>query len=123
MRICQPHWDKIRAKIKELGLDHLGAKSGEQAHADMVAQANGEETAFDPLMTVNHMITSKALEHGGLYLMGVKEDGSHYCPICEALAHKPDDVDLDKAEQYWIEGPTNAVLKMAQEGGHVPKTQ
>lgn len=116
MKMCQPHWDKIRDRIKDLGLDHLGAQNAEQAHADMVAQAKGEETALDPLMTAHNMILSRALEEGGLYIMGLKEDGSHYCPICEAVAHGQD-------EKFWIEGPTNAVLKMAQDDGLVPGVQ
>lgn len=123
MRICQDHWNKIRAAIKERGIDHLGAKTGEKAVEDIKTQIEGRPTDYDPLMSCNWMIHSKALEMGGLYLMTAKEDGTPHCPICEAIAHKPDDAEVQWVEDYWIKGPVDAALKECQDRGLVPKVQ
>lgn len=72
---------------KQRGLDHLGAKSGNEAAAAIAAQMSGEEAAYDPLMDCNNMIWSRGLEMCGLYLMTQKPDGSDFCSICEAVAH------------------------------------
>ena len=86
MRICKEHWAMCREAIDERGMSDLGAKSGEEAAADMVAELNGEDAKFDPLMSMNNHWSSEALRAGGLYLMGETENGEndgHYCPICE----------------------------------------
>jgi hypothetical protein len=116
MKFCQPHWDKLRAALKERGVDHLGAKTGEQAIADMSADFDGREREYDPLMDCHWMITNRALESGGLYLMGAKEDGSQYCPVCEAEAHG---VPVDS----WINGAADAGLAHCRELGLVPTIQ
>lgn len=125
MKICADHWAKVREAIKARGLDHLGAKSGQEAMADAVTQLQGGETQYDPLMDCNNMIWGRGLELGGLYLMGQKEDGSEYCPICEALAHMEPALGETKEQQerYWIDGPADAALKCAREKGLVPNVQ
>jgi hypothetical protein len=60
---------------------------------------------------------------GGLYLMTAKEDGTMHCPICEAVAHKPHDAEVQWVEDYWIQGPADATLKECQDRGLVPKVQ
>lgn len=116
MQICKEHWEKLRAALATRGLDHLGAKSGEQAVADMNADLEGDERAYDPLMGCNWMITSRALSIGGLYLLGTKEDGSQYCPVCEAVAGGVEEKD-------WIDGPADAALAHCREAGLVPRIQ
>jgi hypothetical protein len=111
MKMCQPHWNKLREAMKDRCIDYLGAKDGKQAADDAVEQLAGRETDYDPLMACNWMITGRALKMGGLYLMGAKEDGSEYCPICEAIEHKPEDVEVAWVENYWIDGPADAVLE------------
>jgi hypothetical protein len=123
MRICKEHWAKIRAAIKERDIAHLGAKSGEEAMEDVKADLDGRERDYDPLMDCNWMINGRALTEGGLYLMTAKEDGSHFCPICEAIAHKPADAEVQWVEDYWIQGPADAALKECQDKGLVPKVQ
>ena len=126
MRICQDHWDKLKAAIKDRGLDHLVAKSGEEAAAMIAmitARLSGDKSQYDPLVDCHWMISRKGLEEGGLYLMGQKEDGSPYCPICVALAHLPDDVTLEEAVAYWIDGPANAALEHCRKLGLVPGVQ
>lgn len=122
MQICKTHWDKLREAIATRGLDHLGAKSGEEAISDAVATLEGEDTAFDPLMSCNWMIHNRALEIGGLYLISLKQDGTHYCPICEAIEHA-DDMTVQELETYWINGPADSVLETAREMGLVARQQ
>jgi hypothetical protein len=121
MKFCQDHWNKLRTAMTARGLDHLGAKSGEDAIASVKAELDGEETEFDPLMACHWMITSRAIEIGGLYLMTKKEDGGDYCPICEAAAHA--DVPLGVVEDYWINGPADAAQAEARKRGLVPGVQ
>lgn len=106
MKICQAHWDKLRAKLDELGIGHLGAKSGEDAIKNIVTELEGREAEndYDPLMACNHMISSQGLRVVGLSLMARTE----CCPICEAVK---------LYEQDWIDGPTNAALAYCQEQG------
>lgn len=141
MKMCPAHWLKIRNRITELGLYHLVAKSGREAHAQMVAELEGREEKkdYDPLMSCHWMITNRALEMGGLGMMmqpppgegWIDEKGqSHYCPICEAVRHRNDgkpenepDATEEDVERFWIEGPTQAALSRARELGLVPKQQ
>jgi len=132
MQICKEHWNKIRARIKELGIDHLGAQNAEAALEQMQDQIEGNDDPknFDPLMSCNWMICHKALELGGLQLMCAKEDGSSSCPICEAWIHRHDgydpgdpEVTLELFENFWIIGPTGAALLHCQTLGLVPRQQ
>lgn len=110
MRICQTHWDKLRAAIDARGISHLGAKTGEEAMEDMKAAMEGREHDYDPLMDCNWMITTKALELGGLWLMGMDEHGEEFCPICEAVrAGAPED--------HWIDGPADEALAECRRRG------
>jgi hypothetical protein len=117
MKMCQDHWDKLRKAIADRGLDHLGAKTGEQASADAVAQIEGRETEYDPLMSCHWMIATESLKMGGVYMMFQKEDGTEYCPICEALSHNCG------TEKNWIDGPADAVLAHCRELKLVPSLQ
>ena len=123
MEICKDHWEKVRQAIADRGMDHLGARGGEQALENIKAELEGEETPFDPYMTVNMMIWNRALQMGGLYLMELREDGSHYCPVCEALLHMepPEGKTKEDQERFWIDGPVNAALEEAREKGAIPK--
>lgn len=91
MKLCQSHWDKLKAKISELGLEPLVAKSGEEAAAkaleDLKRAQSGDDSGmtketFDPLMGANYAIWSNALHSVGLVLMEQNEDGSDRCPLC-----------------------------------------
>lgn len=117
MRFCDAHWAKLRAAIKDRGLEHLVAKTAEQVIESMKADLQREERPYDPLMDCHWMIVNKALQVGGLYLMGKKEDGSDYCPVCEGISHEAGD------EAFWIIGPADAVLEHCREKGLVPGVQ
>ena len=100
MRICQPHWDRLRAKLDELGIGHLGAKSGQDALRNIITELEGRsaENEYDPLMDCNNMICSEGLRTVGLSLMSQDEQ----CPICKAVK---------LYEQDWIDGPARAALE------------
>lgn len=111
MQFCTDHWDKLRAAIVSRGLDHLVAKDGKAAISNEIAKLNGEEGKYDPLMSCHWMITNRALETGGMYLMFTKEDGTQYCPVCEA-------VNVGGGEEsHWIDGPADAALAECKRRG------
>lgn len=113
MKFCQPHWGSLRAAIDARGLAPLVAKSGQAAHANLVAELDGSADAsnYDPLMSAHWMISGRALELGGLYLLN-----GEYCPLCEVEEHtKPG------AAQEWIEGCTDSVLAHCRKLGLVPE--
>lgn len=111
MQFCTDHWNKLRLAIANRGIDHLVAKDGEAAITNEIAKLSGETGSYDPLMACHWMITNRALEFGGLYLMFPKEDGSQHCPVCEALLHSDGD------EGYWIDGPADVALRECKERG------
>lgn len=76
MRICQPHWDKLRDALKLRGLDDMVAKDGAQAAHDL---ADGRP---DPLMSAHNAIVSNALGVVGLAVMEPNDDGTERCPLC-----------------------------------------
>ena len=83
MKFCQDHWDRLRAKIEERGLDDLIAPSGVIAAAQIADQINrgkagdDEPTVanFDPLMGAHWAITSNALNMLGGSVMYLMTDG------------------------------------------------
>lgn len=98
MKICTDHWRLMKETIEAKGLGSLIAKNGaaaidaevrqlEEAQlTGKVSEQTSKET-FDPLMSMYWHFTNDALRCGGLYLLGQKEDGSEYCPICEFEKH------------------------------------
>ena len=109
MKFCDDHWSRLRAAIEARGLSHLVAKSGEAAHARMTAELNGtaDSSTYDPLMNAHWMITNRALQMGGLYLMT-----GDYCPLCEVVKHTEPAADVE-----WIDGCTDSVLAYCREHG------
>jgi len=109
----------LRAAIKERGIDHLCAKTGQEAHRDMQLdiEQRGQEHEYDPLMSCYWMIMNRGMEIGGLYMLRNNEDGSQRCPVCEASKHKTDDQTTEYVEGFWTNGPADVVLKECQERG------
>lgn len=67
-------------------------------------EAKGQAVAPDPLMEAHNMIMSRSLECLGIYIMMVKEDQSHYCPICEANHKLPEHPKAKmKCGDWWIQ--------------------
>lgn len=120
MRICQPHWTALRQGIEDRGLSGLVAGDGRRAVEALQRQSEGSDTPqdFDPLMSANLAIWSKALEIGGLYLLGEDEQGNHYCPLCEAEAHGG-----PGTAEMWINGCLDVQLAHARDLKLVPGIQ
>ncbi len=135
MKICQAHWDKMRAKLDELGIGHLGAKTGEEAATAMQRQiedsqagGSGEPRAdeWDPLMAMNFAFWSRAMEVVGLAAMS--EDFG--CPLCHArtdydIHSRPEGcgdpeckreriTDPEPTDEEWIRGCAQAMCEEAQ---------
>lgn len=93
MKMCMPHWNTLKEKISNKGLDHLVASSGEIAAAQTADQLRTNEVNpnnFDPLMHAHWGIlgnSMRMLERAGinpLYLLGGDPpDGRNDCPVCE----------------------------------------
>lgn len=125
MRMCQHHWDLIRAAIDARGLTQF-VKTPEQLRA-MMENPDVEPSAetFEPLMGVNNMILDHGLKLFGIALMQPTQEGGHLCPICVAMTSLRDLVipELGRArtaeeeERYWIDGPSDLALGEARRLG------
>lgn len=140
MKICQTHWDKMRAKLDELGIGHLGAKSGQEAAAAMQrqledAQEGGDGSPtnreWDPLMAMNFAFWSRAMDVVGLAVM--MEDFG--CPLCHARADydlhskpggcgdpactRPQETSSVPTDEEWIQGCAEAQRDEAHRRGLV----
>ena len=76
MKMCQPHWDALKAEVHRLGMGHLICEDGAEA-AQRAVDGND-----DPLMRCYWMITNRALEAIGLPLLVVGPNGEEPCPQC-----------------------------------------
>jgi hypothetical protein len=114
MKICETHWAELRAAVDAAGMGHMIAKSSQEAFDNIHMELAGGEPPFDPLMACNWTITNNALASGGLYLMVNKEDGTEYCPVCEAQAH---------GATGWIALAVEGCVEYCREKGLLPKVQ
>ena len=80
MKMCQPHWDKLRDEIKRSGLSALVAESGQQAVSNMDSELNSGRTVdnFDPLMNAHWAIINNLADIDPRILFA--DD----CPLCFA---------------------------------------
>lgn len=114
MQFCQTHWDELRDAIEERKLDHLVAKSGEEAAERMKAELEGTAgvSNFDPLMSAHTMIVGNALNAlGPALLMG------DYCPLCEIEKTAKAEGIEDLTATGWITGAADGVLTHCQKHG------
>lgn len=111
MKFCMPHWNALREAIRSRKMWVLVAPNGLAASRRIQDELDGVETdaTYDPLMAAHWMISNKALEYGGLYLMT-----GDYCPLCEVAVHGPDGI----AEE-WINGCTDSILEYVK-SKHMP---
>jgi hypothetical protein len=128
MKFCTKHWEKLSELIKQHGMWHLVAGSGEEVarrmrDAEEMHKAGQEMTldVFEPLMMSHNMICMQAIKVGGDYMMA-----GDFCPVCEAmkgLAGRPkqdgtpattEDVEVD-----WTENVVSAVANFARERGFI----
>lgn len=85
MRMCQLHWDKLKAAIDERGMSHLIAQGGEQAARNLTSeiQQGPSIQTFDPLMAAHNAIWANAMSSPvGMALMFNGPGGEERCPIC-----------------------------------------
>lgn len=128
MKFCSGHWAKLRAKIDELGLSGLVAKSDEEAvnrQFDQLERGQRDaeavtKTNFDPLMGAHWAIVSNAMNLVGLNLVAPNEDGSERCPLC--YIQKEHDAhcavpDCKQNYDVWIERAADDMLTEAKRLG------
>jgi hypothetical protein len=93
MKICQQHWNTLRAKIEASPyawmISSSRAEAVERAAKDIEDKL--EPQNFDPLMACNIIVWTHAIKVGGLRMM--QYDG---CPICKLPV--PNWIDLAVAE-------------------------
>lgn len=113
MQMCPSHWEALRQGVKDRGLWHLVATSGEEAFAQVQDELAGtaDPQRFDPLISANWAMFSTAIQFGGLEML----DGQH-CPLCEADKH-------GGHAQEWIEGCLDAQLAHARDLKLAPAVQ
>lgn len=116
MKICDVHWKMMRDSIEAHGMSSLVMKSAEAAMENTMAELNGQEASFDPLMSMHWHWTNAALRNGGLYLMGPDENGNDYCPMCEFITHIN-----DFFPQKEIDDVSKEMAKYCREEGLIPK--
>lgn len=107
MKMCQPHWEQLRADVSKYGLDHLIAPDGKAAAEMITRQLEGTDGPldFDPLMNANNQLWSMSLDVIGLRMMVTKEDGSDPCPACELRDYN------------WVEGAAYQSRLYAEKNG------
>lgn len=115
MKMCMPHWERLRTAIQERGIWHLVSRNGEEAKQRLEKSLeSGKIESFDPLISAHNMIVSNAVRSGGMYLMGEKPDGSEYCPLCELDLHL---TEMGEGSEEWIEAASDGVLALCREKG------
>lgn len=121
MKICQDHWNKLRAAIEECGLSHLIAKDGKAAAQQIQAQLQGDQSAtnYDPLMAANFAIWSVSLHHFGLGIMA-----GDVCPLCLKTEIEKDCTDPKCNKETgddWVRFAAEGQLAYARSQGLVPE--
>lgn len=82
MRMCQLHWDALKAAISERGLGRFVAQSGQVVINRLTTEAQTPQESFEPLMGASLAILSNALRRVGVEVMRQNDDGTHRCPMC-----------------------------------------
>ncbi len=116
MKFCQPHWDELKAAVIAHGVGDLISSDGAEAVSRMTDELKGKAPTlerYDPLLTAHGMITNRAMECGGLYLLMTqtpdgRNDG-HWCPLCEVDAHSHPGVASE-----WIRGASKSAADHAR---------
>lgn len=118
MKFCEPHWEQLKDKIKELGMWDLVSKGGQDLAERMQAEISGKGDGkwnFDPLMSAHNMIVTNAVRAGGLYLL----EGD-LCPLCELDKNKEA---MKEDSTVWIEKAAQGALEYCREKGLVAPVQ
>ena len=126
MQFCQQHWDSMREAVRLRGMEHLVARSGEEAVADLTAQLEGTATQqnWDPLMAAHWAILTRVMRSMGLAALG------DFCPLCEVQSSydwavknmNPLPAEARSAQQ-WVDSCMDSMLEYARENKWVPGKQ
>lgn len=120
MQFCMPHWERLKDAVRDRGMYHLVAKSGEEAHEAAVKQVQGDDSSehWDPLASATWMIYGRFTEEVGLDAMvGDK------CPLCECREGFKAAQGIENGDQIWIDGCTDSLLQEARDRKLVPGEQ
>lgn len=120
MKMCECHLDKLRQRIADYGMEEMIKPIIEERrplNQDEIVEKDDEGNiiAVDPLMFTQRVIAQNALNHGGEYMIHLKPDGTHYCPVCEAI-----DVG-GYSEDEWIDSPVKALYTVLIERNIIKK--
>lgn len=132
MEMCIPHMQCVMERLKLLNIDHLVAKDHKDLQERMLRGAQGKSKIDDycPLYACQANLFMRALSCLGAYVGYAKEDGTHYCPLCEVKAnydkHKNGTctdphctivigADEQSWEIPWLIGCTDAALRDCRE--------
>ena len=124
MKMCQRHWEMLKAAIDSRGLSVFIAKSSHQAVANVVSELDktkSDKGTFDPLMGGYWAIVSNAIGRVGLALMETDEQGNDRCPLC-FIQQEHDRVCSDPgcgSFEVWIERAADEQAERAQRLGLV----
>lgn len=90
MKFCQSHWDQLRNGLKDRGMFHLVAKSGQELFNRFKKEENNQTTVPDPLMEAHNMIIQRSLQYMPHIIMNNEHDPEgHFCALCEAVKYMP----------------------------------
>jgi hypothetical protein len=132
VKMCMPHWDKLRAAIDARGMKHLVPENGKVAFKQMVNQleaaavSGGEEVSkevtkadFNPLMEAHWAIANNALATAGLSLLMETEDKEN-CPLCYLQDNcRCGEPDCREKFERWVEHAADDMLAVAKNLGLV----
>lgn len=119
MKICQQHWDKLRAKINEAGLGKFGANSGEQVVEIIKQHIHGDGSSFDPLLNANFAIWGNFLSLVGIRALSPDDT----CPLCYLDEFKKNGCGDPTCTKYhedgddWIEFSVRDQIEEARQRG------
>lgn len=108
IKMCDKHWNMLRAEIDNNGLNKFIAGTGEDVIEKMIGDPDDVKN-FDPLMIANIHICAFLIENEAID--GNMADG---CPICVAMEHQIEEID-------WIRGAVNDQLQYAIKAGLITK--
>jgi hypothetical protein len=107
VRLCLPHWDRLKAAIAARGLAPLVPATNEEAAARLESCERAGTTAenFDPLMAAYGTILGNVVHNSSLTVLLQDEE---CCPLCylnviHAEACKDPDCPYAKGFDIWID--------------------
>lgn len=105
MRMCQPHWDRLKEEIAKVGLWPFVASSGSDLVERLKKELGDQLTIPDPLNSCNFRIWSAALERAPYLIFRNSEIGENDCPLCDVkLSGQNIEIPRNDLDEDWIIG-------------------